>query len=266
MKGTAKLLLIATGLSLAVVQATFVYDVISAGAFEDLTLVEVVVLALAASKCVGFFALKGLREENASGTTNAFTADLFVFEGVALLYLATGDPFYHAVSDQIFQSWLLGTAVFTVPFVIFKAVRSVHRGAPLMLALPGIVLVAEMEQGFLSAVSGRAIALPGALGFGSSLLQLGRAENGFATVQATEPFVYVAYTAFFLSLLLYVALFSNARFRLGASVSLLVLFAGSASTMVWLLVTRGLVTNLSLLLAPPAVLMSALWWWMARAR
>ena len=266
MRSPRTLLLLATAGALLALQGAFVYEVASAGAFEGLTAVEGTVLGLAAAKSVGFFSWRALRDETVPATANALTAELVVFEGVALLYAATGDPFYHSVADQVFNSWLLGAAVFILPFAIFKALRSVHRGGSVAFALPGIVLISELQQGFISAAGGKAVLLPGALGFGGSLLQPGRAGSGFATYQATEPVTSLAFVVLFLSLLLYVALYSNARFRFGASATLLVLIAGAVATLVWVGGVYGLVRNLTLVLAPPTFVMTALWWWIGRAR
>ena len=252
------------GSAIMVIEAAFVYGAVTEGAFQGLTLVEGTVLVLAAIKGVGFFAVRALREETPSGTVAAMTAELFFYQGLAVLYLVSGDQIIQGAATQVFLSWLLGTAVFALPFLTFKTLKAISRGGPMKFTLPGLVLILELQQGFLGAESGRVI-FPGPLGFGSSLVQLGRVENGFAIAQV-QGVVLLALVAFFLAAIMHLALFTNSRFRYGTTGPLLLLLAGTLAALVWAAGGYSLVNNLSLILAPPAVFMSIAWWLLARGR
>lgn len=264
MSNQGRFLLVGVAAAFLVIQGELTYEIASSGVIHGLTMVGGTVLALAAAKCVLFFSVKSMRDEKPQGTILLQGAELAVYEAAALLYLASGDPLALNVGDQIISGWLLGAAIFSLPFVIFRSLRAMYQGGLLRYTIPLTVLAVEVQQGFLAAAGGRGLNLPGTLGFGGFPSQPSVTGSGLAGFQG-GTLTTVALVTSFLCLLLFILQFSNDRFRFGAPAPLLVTLAGTLLALVLILGLQGFVGNLSLILAPPTILMTTAWWWLTRA-
>jgi len=263
MSTQGRFLVVGVAAAFLVIQGELTYEIASSGVINGLTMVGETVLALAAAKCILFFSVKSMRDEKPQGTILLQGAELAVYEAAALLYLASGDPLVLNVANQILSGWLLGAAIFSLPFVIFRSLRAMYQGALLRYTIPLTALAVEVQQGFLAAAEGRGLILPGTLGLGGSP-QPSVTGGGFAGFQG-GTLTTVALVTSFLCLLLFILQFSNDRFHFGASAPLLVTLAGTLLALLLILGLQGFAGNLSLILAPPTILMTTAWWWLARA-
>jgi hypothetical protein len=263
MRDARAFLFLSTGVALLALQAVFVDAVLVSGVIRGLTIVGETVLVLAAAKSIAFFLTKSLRNASAAGTINALGAELIVYEAVVLLYLGTGNQLLLSEADQVFQSWLLGVAIFVMPFIIFKIAIAMHQGSSLGLTLPAVVLVSELQLGFLAAASGGALARPGTLYFGRSFMTVVTTQEWLARSQAPDVVTLAAFVAIYISLILYATLHAAPGFRPDTRRALLLSLAGTIIASVWIFESFGLVAFLTLAIVPPTLVMTAAYWLLA---
>jgi hypothetical protein len=252
----------AVGLGLFLLYLVFLNQFLALGDLSNLSEIETIILVTQILRALLLLGLGTRFQIQPIVPIIVFSFEALLIPPLLILIIFTQDAFYASFMGVILTAWFGATALILTPYTVYGFAKSMVRES----SLSGVIVVSTLELTsvlFLSKLLSGVTSVVGLTGLGTLIITQIKSEVAAAGIPnpATDAISQLGLSLFFLGMMIYATLgYNQIRSSVGTPWILIVPFAGTVLTLLWISAIAQLQSDILVVLTVPAtILFFAIW-------
>ncbi|MFI5420840.1 MAG: hypothetical protein ACHQ1H_07715 [Nitrososphaerales archaeon] len=258
----------AVGLGLFSLYLVFLGQFLTVGDMSNLTEIETIILVTQILRVLILLGLSTRFQIQPIVPIIVFSFEALLIPPLLILIIFTGDIFYATFMGVVLTAWFGATALILTPYTIYGFAKSMVREN----SLSGVIVVSTLELTsvlFLSNLLNGSTSVVGLMGLGTLIINQIKSEVASAGIPnpAGDALSLIGLALFFLGMMSYATLgYRQTRSTVKIPWILIVAFAGTVLTLIWIGVIVQFQADLLVVLTVPATILFFAIWGTARGK